>query len=103
MKPQRVFYFTGAALLIVVLLATAALLPLQNSRAQSDEGYHLATGPTSVDNGLLSGGRYTLVAVGARSSFHKSSGTSFHLTSLLPANVQQYDYGVCLPLVLKDQ
>ena len=100
MKSRRIVCFV---LLTVLLLVTAVLLPTRGTLAQSegrsDATYHLTT--LAARQSDPSASRYTLTVIETRVLNGGRSGGEYRLTSLVPADTHQYDYGICLPLMLK--
>ena len=100
MKARRIIYLV---LLAVLLMVTAILLPTRGTLAQSEGGsdaiYHLTT--VAAHQSDQSANRYTLRVIETRFSNGGRSGGEYRLASLVPADTQQYEYGICLPLTLK--
>ena len=100
MKARRVVCL---ALLAALLVVTAVLLPTRGTLAQSKGGsdatYHL-TALAARQSGQ-SASRYTLTVIETRVLNGGRSGGEYRLASLVPADTHQYDYGICLPLMLK--
>ena len=103
MKARRIVCLVLLAALLVV---TAILLPTRGTLAQSGGGsdvsdttYHLTT--VAAGQSDQSASRYTLTVIETRVLNRGRSGGEYRLTSLVPADTHQYDYGICLPLMLK--
>ena len=100
MKARRIVYLVLLAALLVV---TAVLLPTRGTLAQSEGGsdatYHLTT--VAAHQSDQSASRYTLTVIETRVLNGGRSGGEYRLASLVPADTNQYDYGICLPLMLK--
>jgi len=103
MKARRIVYLVLLAALLVV---TAVLLPTRGTLAQSEGGpgasdatYHLTT--VAARQSDQSASRYTLTVIETRVLNGGRSGGEYRLASLVPADTNQYDYGICLPLMLK--
>jgi hypothetical protein len=103
MKARRIVYLFLLAVLLVVM---AILLPTRGTLAQSDGGsdvpdtaYHLTTLAARQSDQPAS--RYTLTVIETRVLNGGRSGGEYRLASLVPADTHQYDYGICLPLMLK--
>ena len=100
MKARRIVYLV---LLVALLVVTAVLLPTRGTLAQSEGGsdatYHLTT--VAARQSDQSAGHYTLRVIETRVLNGGRSGGEYRLASLVPADTNQYDYGICLPLMLK--